>query len=64
MAIFLICKDCEKEELVPEKTIDILASEEQSPDEYICQRCIDLYYRPHEEEQMEREAYRAARMAE
>ena len=63
MATFLICNECENERLVPESVLEEMRREEQNPNEFICQRCIDLYYRPYEEEQMERDAYRAARKA-
>ena len=63
MATFLICNDCEKERLVADEVLEVMRREEQSPNEYICERCIDLYYRPYEEEQMEHDAYRAARKA-
>ena len=63
MATFLICTHCEKERLVADEVLEVMRREEQSPNEYICDRCIDLYYRPAEEEQMEREAYRTARKA-
>ena len=63
MPTFLICNDCEKECLVAEAGVEEMRLEEQSPNEYICERCINLYYRPHEEEQNKREAYRCARRA-
>ena len=63
MPTFLICNDCEKQCLVPEAVVEEMRREEQSPNEYICQRCFDLYYRPYEEEMNTRAAYRAARNA-
>ena len=63
MPTFLICNDCEKERLVADEVLEVMRRAEQSPNEYICDRCIDMYYRPAEEAQMEREAYRAARKA-
>ena len=63
MPTFLICNECENERLVPEAVVEEMRREEQNPNEFICQRCFDIYYRPYEEEQMEREAYRHARKA-
>ena len=63
MPTFLICNKCEKERLVPDEILEVMRREEEDPNSFICQRCFDLYYRPYEEEQMEREVYRSARKA-